>query len=123
MPTARKIYTILKLEGIPSACITQDTNLIERRNNIENFKNEKSDLNIIINFGVLTAGFDAPKANVAIIGRPTQSVTLYSQMVGRVTRGPKAKGTKECKIITVKDKLPGFRDISESFFYWEEIWD
>ena len=32
-------------------------------------------------------------------------------MVGRVTRGPKAEGTKECKVITVKDKLPGFRDI------------
>ena len=80
-------------------------------------------LNIIINYGVLTTGFDAPKANIAIIGRPTQSVTLYSQMVGRVTRGPKAEGTKECKVITVKDKLPGFRDISESFFYWEEIWD
>ena len=121
--TAKKIYTILKFEGILSACITQETNLIERRNSIESFKNEKSNLNIIINYGVLTTGFDAPKANVAIIGRPTQSVTLYSQMVGRVTRGPKAEGTKECKIITVKDKLPGFRDISESFFYWEEIWE
>ena len=121
--TAKKIYTVLKFEGILSACVTQDTNLVERRNSIESFKNEKSNLNIIINYGVLTTGFDAPKANIAIIGRPTQSVTLYSQMVGRVTRGPKAEGTKECKVITVKDKLPGFRDISESFFYWEEIWD
>ena len=43
-------------------------------------------MNIIINFGVLTTGFDAPKSNIAIIGRPTQSVTLYSQMVGRVMR-------------------------------------
>ena len=51
-------------------------------------KNEKSNLNIIINYGVLTTGFDAPKANIAIIGRPTQSVTLYSQMVGRINKRP-----------------------------------
>ena len=40
-----------------------------------------------------------PKSNVAIIGRPTQSVTLYSQMIGRVMRGKKAGGNNECKII------------------------
>ena len=77
----------------------------------------------LVNFGVLTTGFDAPKSNVAIIGRPTQSVTLYSQMIGRVMRGKKAGGNNECKIITVKDPIYGFRDMSESFKYWEELWD
>ena len=72
---------------------------------------------------MLTTGFDAPKANVAIIGRPTQSVTLYSQMVGRVMRGEEAGGKKHCKVITVKDSIFGFRDMSESFFYWEELWN
>jgi hypothetical protein len=27
------------------------------------------------------------------------------------------------KIVTVKDPIYGFRDMSESFFYWEELWD
>ena len=123
LDSANHIDKILKMEGIICALITGETNLSERRNNIELFKDSTSGLNIIINYGVLTTGFDAPKANVAIIGRPTQSVTLYSQMIGRVMRGTKAGGNKECKVVTVKDPLYGFRDMSESFKYWEELWD
>ena len=123
LDSANHIDKILKMESIICALITGETNLSERRNNIELFKDATSGLNIIINYGVLTTGFDAPKANIAIIGRPTQSVTLYSQMIGRVMRGTKAGGNKECKVVTVKDPLYGFRDMSESFTYWEELWD
>lgn len=35
---------------------------------------------------VLTEGFDAPRATVAVIARATQSSSLYVQMVGRVLR-------------------------------------
>ncbi len=121
--SANYIYQILKMESINCALVTGETNLLERRNSIDLFKDSQSGLNIVINFGVLTTGFDAPKSNVAIIGRPTQSVTLYSQMIGRVMRGKKAGGNNECKIITVKDPIYGFRDMSESFKYWEELWD
>jgi len=123
LDSANYIYKILKMENINCAIVTGETNSIERRNNIEMFKNLTSGLNIIINFGVLTTGFDAPKSNVAIIGRPTQSVTLYSQMIGRVMRGKKAGGNEFCKVVTVKDPIYGFRDMSESFEYWEELWD
>ena len=99
---------------------TQNVVNIIRKQLQKTFGNE---LNILVNYGVLTTGFDAPKANVAIIGRPTQSVTLYSQMVGRVMRGEEAGGKKHCKVITVKDSIFGFRDMSESFFYWEELWN
>ena len=122
LDSAKNISLILKMEGIHCALVTGETNLIERRNNIDQFKDPLSNMNIIINYGVLTTGFDAPKANIAIIGRPTQSVTLYSQMIGRVMRGEKAGGKKECKVVTVKDPIKGFRDMSESFMYWEELW-
>jgi DNA repair protein RadD len=120
--SAKNIDLILKMENINCALVTGETHLTERRNSIEKFKDVKSGLNIIINYGVLTTGFDAPKANIAIIGRPTQSVTLYSQMVGRVMRGKKAGGKKLCKVVTVKDPIKGFRDMSESFTYWEDLW-
>jgi superfamily II DNA or RNA helicase len=123
LETAENINIVLNLEGVNSALISGETETNERRYNIDRFKNDTSGLNILVNFGVLTTGFDAPKANIAIIGRPTQSVTLYSQMVGRVMRGIEAGGKKICKVITVKDSIYGFRDISESFFYWEELWD
>lgn len=41
---------------------------------------------ILVNCMVLTEGFDAPRAEVAVIARPTKSAALYVQMVGRVLR-------------------------------------
>ena len=61
--------------------------------------------------------------SAAIIARPTKSLVLYSQMVGRAIRGPKVGGTLDAEIWTVIDQnLPGFRDISEAFLNWEDVW-
>ena len=77
-----------------------------------------------MNFGVLTTGFDAPAASAALIARPTKSLVLYSQMVGRVIRGPKAGGTDRCEVVTVVDTtLPGFGDVAEAFTNWEDVWN
>jgi hypothetical protein len=40
----------------------------------------------LVNCQVLTEGFDAPRAQCAVIARPTTSAALYVQMVGRVLR-------------------------------------
>ena len=45
-----------------------------------------STLQVVCNCGVLTEGFDDPGVEVVIMGRPTKSRSLYSQMVGRSTR-------------------------------------
>lgn len=44
------------------------------------------DLTVLSSVGVLTEGFDAPAAEVCLLLRPTKSLTLYLQMVGRVLR-------------------------------------
>lgn len=78
---------------------------------------------ILCNFGVLTTGFDAPNTSAAIIARPTRSLVLFSQMVGRATRGPKAGGNETCEISTVVDiDLPGFGDVADAFTNWEDVW-
>lgn len=41
---------------------------------------------VIVNVGVLTEGWDSPGCEVIIQARPTKSRCLYSQMVGRATR-------------------------------------
>jgi len=41
---------------------------------------------ILCNVGVATEGFDAPGIECIIMGRPTKSRSLYSQMAGRATR-------------------------------------
>ena len=56
---------------------------------------------IVVNYGVLTTGFDAPAISAAVIARPTRSLVLYSQMIGRATRGTRAGGNAEAEIVTV----------------------
>ena len=76
-----------------------------------------------MNYGVLTTGFDAPKTNVVVVARPTQSVVLYRQMIGRAMRRPKSGGNQTCTVITVKDSIPGFRSVYEGFTHWEDVWN
>ena len=49
-------------------------------------------IQILVNCQVLTEGFDAPRAQCAVIARPTTSANLYVQMVGRVLRPFPGKG-------------------------------
>lgn len=44
------------------------------------------ELDIVSNVGILTEGWDLPKLGAAILARPTQSLSLYLQMVGRIMR-------------------------------------
>ena len=116
------ITSVLNARGFKAASISGHTRADRRRDTISRFRNSDQ-IQVLTNYGVLSTGFDAPNANVAFITRPTQSVALYSQMVGRVVRGPKVGGGKTCKVVTIVDKLPGFRSISEAFNYWEDIWE
>lgn len=43
-------------------------------------------LQFLTNYGVFTEGFDVPNVGVVAMGRPTKSVGLYTQMLGRGTR-------------------------------------
>ncbi len=41
---------------------------------------------IVVNVGVFSVGFDYPELDTVILARPTKSLSLYYQMVGRVLR-------------------------------------
>ncbi|MBI2567467.1 MAG: hypothetical protein HYV63_10585 [Candidatus Schekmanbacteria bacterium] len=53
---------------------------------------------VLVNYGVLTTGFDAPCTNVVVIARPTFSPGLYQQMIGRGLRGPRNGASAECPV-------------------------
>ena len=77
---------------IPGAAIvTGETKKKDRGRLIEGFK--AGDIPVICNVGVLTTGFDYPELETVIIARPTMSLGLYYQMIGRSIR-PHEK--KEC---------------------------
>jgi superfamily II DNA or RNA helicase len=118
---ARLLANLLVVKGYKAVAVTATTPADRRRQVIAQYR-DSDDVQILTNYGVLTTGFDAPRTNVAVITRPTRSVVLYSQMVGRAARGPKAGGNAACRICTVVDQIPGFRSIAESFSYWDELW-
>ena len=80
---------------------------------------------VLCNYGVLTTGFDAPRTSAVLIARPTKSLVLYSQMVGRGIRGVRAGGNDSAEIVTIIDQgLPGFGNMAEAFTNWEDTgWD
>ena len=113
----------LQAKGIPSYVVTANTTREDRRAIIDIFKSDRRDHMVLFNYGVLTAGFDAPRTRCVIIARPTTSLVLYSQMVGRAMRGPRAGGNSTAVILTVADtNLPGFGSVTDAFTNWEELW-
>lgn len=56
----------------------------QRAQAVEDFKAGK--LQFLTNFGCFTEGFDAPNTSLVIMGRPTKSLGLYTQMLGRGLR-------------------------------------
>ena len=120
---ARLLTAILTYRGIDSYLVTGQTNTFERERIIKGFRGNANRTMVLVNYGVLTTGFDAPATSAAVIARPTRSLVLYSQMVGRATRGIKAGGNKEAEIITVIDPhLPGFGNVTDAFTNWEDVW-
>ena len=105
------------------ASITGTTPTEQRQNTIRKFREPDDNPMALLNYGVLTAGFDAPRTSCVIIARPTTSLVLYSQMAGRAMRGERSGGNRRCQIYTVVDtKLPGFGSVAEAFQNWEELW-
>ena len=76
---AKEIVGLL-LPKMP-ALITGDTPGAERDVLIDDFKAQR--FRYLVNVAVLTTGFDAPHVDLIAILRPTESVSLYQQIVGR----------------------------------------
>lgn len=78
-----------------AALVTAETPAADRQAIINQFKNKE--LHYLVNVSVLTTGFDAPHVDVIAILRPTESVSLYQQIVGRGLR--LSEGKTRCLIL------------------------
>ena len=57
------------------------------------------------------------------MARPTTSVVLYSQMIGRGLRGPKMGGEEECYLVDVVDNIVNMPDSDQAFTYFNEYYN
>ncbi len=121
---AHLIAGILVARGHEAKVVTGETSMTKREQAIRQFRSGNPRPMVLCNYGVLTTGFDAPNTSAAVIARPTRSLVLYSQMVGRAIRGPRAGGNERAEIVTVVDTdLPGFGGVAEAFINWEDVWN
>ena len=121
--SSRNCAKAVRNEGLRAEIVLGETPEEQRRTSIDSFRSESREPMALFNYGVLTAGFDAPRTRCVVIGRPTTSLVLYSQMVGRAMRGQRSGGNRKCQIYTVVDtNLPGFGSVAEAFTNWEELW-
>ncbi|NGZ12993.1 DEAD/DEAH box helicase [Vibrio aestuarianus] len=90
---AQEIVQLLPKEQ--TAIVIGDTPTPERDAIIQQFKQRK--IKFLVNVSVLTTGFDAPHVDLIAILRPTESISLYQQIVGRGLR--LSPGKTECLIL------------------------
>jgi DNA repair protein RadD len=92
---ARHVRDAIREHGVSCETVTGDTPGPERDAILAAFKAGR--LRCVTNANVLTTGFDAPGVDLIALLRPTKSVGLYVQMVGRGTR--LAEGKDDCLVL------------------------
>lgn len=94
--TVRHATEIMKCLPVDQAeLILGDTDNQKRDEIIARFK--AKEIKYLVNVSVLTTGFDAPHVDVIAILRPTESVSLYQQIIGRGLR--LSPGKDDCFIL------------------------
>jgi hypothetical protein len=89
------------------ACILGQTGRDDRAAIYERLRSGQVD--VVVNVGVLTEGFDEPSVAAIILARPTRSHSLYTQIVGRGTR--LYPGKSECLIVDMADVTKGKKPV------------
>lgn len=92
---AHHVRDALRAKGVVCEAILGDTPGAERDRVIAAFK--RGEIRCLTNANVLTTGFNAPGVDLIAMLRPTKSVGLYVQMVGRGTR--LASGKENCLVL------------------------
>lgn len=104
---ARNLAKFFEKNGTSVRVILGETPDDERRDTLSKFSSGQ--VQVIVNVGVLTEGFDEPSIEAIILAKPTRSTLLYTQIVGRGTR--LHPGKQHCTIIDIADATKGKKPI------------
>ena len=96
---AEKLVGVFREAGIDARLLLSNTPSDVRADVIKQFQNRT--LKVLINVAVATEGFDLPDAACVLMTRPTLSLALYLQMVGRGLRRKEDGG--DCVILDMAE--------------------
>ncbi len=80
----RELAVRLRKAGVRAAFLDGETPLQERQEALGAFK--RGDLEVLVNVALFTEGYDEPRISGILLARPTKSLGLYLQMIGRALR-------------------------------------
>lgn len=91
------------------AIVSGDTPKGERERILEAFK--AGEVPVVANVGVLTIGFDYPELDTVVMARPTMSLAMWYQIVGRAIR---PHPSKECGwVVDLCGNIKRFGEVSD----------
>lgn len=86
---AARIAELYSCKGVKAVAIDCETPKDVRADLIDRFK--KGDIKVLVNVDIFTEGFDCPDVSFIQLARPTRSLALFLQQVGRGLRIHKGK--------------------------------
>jgi superfamily II DNA or RNA helicase len=81
---SQKIAEAFNAAGVPTKHVDANTPLTDRKAIVAQL--ERGQIKAIASVGTMTTGVDIPSLETLVIARPTMSLNLHLQMLGRVTR-------------------------------------
>lgn len=123
---ARNAMALANGMGVSCEMVSGETPLKEREAIIQRFRDGTT--KHLLNMGVFTTGFDMPDLDCIILARPTMSLALYYQMIGR---GVRIDPDDPNKILTVYDlagvverlgRVESIRVKREEGGFRDEVW-
>ena len=110
---------ILSAKIKESVVVTAKTKAEERNSIVEKFKS--GEIKTVFNMGVFVCGFDHPALDCIVLLRPTRSIGLLLQMLGRGVRI--SPGKKDCKIIDMTSTVKNIGRIETVKLEKKDAWE
>jgi superfamily II DNA or RNA helicase len=112
--------------GVRSASLHVKKTIEQRAEIVEQFK--AGQIQVLVNVSIASYGFDAPSVNCIVIARPTKSIVLHLQMIGRgmrpavtsfgdVIKDPKHPGFKTCMVLDHAGNVTAL-GMADDLFRW-----
>ncbi|MDR1164391.1 MAG: DEAD/DEAH box helicase [Deltaproteobacteria bacterium] len=98
---AQKLAGAFNARGYRASAVYSLLSSEERLRILRDFENDS--LNILINVGILTEGWDSPRVSLILMCRPTKAPALFVQMLGRGTRV--CSGKKDLLVLDLADNF------------------
>jgi superfamily II DNA or RNA helicase len=117
---AKTLAVMTAVRGLRTGYIDYTMGRSARGRLVQSFRSGQ--LDALFNFGVLSTGFDAPNVGCVVIARPTTSIVLYSQMIGRGLRGERVGGSPSFRLIDVRDNLHAFGNLEDVYAHFSSYW-